>query len=144
MMQAGEGHSSPAYAIQKLGCGQISLPLVKIDGFTRLLAKPAAKRKQDAFRNEDGRKPEEKLERVCPVQHRDGDNDRENRHGQRRHHLVTNEHQKKFVREIPAGRGRGIRGAGNGFLSFAAFPRKRTPVYRASNTHQPEIHFWRR
>src|SRR5208337_3064187 len=144
MVEFGKRHSCPAYAIEELGCSEVSLPLVKIDGFTRLLAKPAAKRKEDAFRNEDGRKPEQKLAWICPAQHRDGDNDCENGYGQSRYPLVTHEHQEKFVSKIPADRGCGFRSAlSNGSLSFAALPREGAPVYRASNTHQPEIHFWR-
>ena len=81
---------------------------------------------------------------IPPVQHRDGDDDRENGHGQGRHPLVTHEHQKKFVSEIPIDRGGGLRGMlGNGVWPFAALQSEFAPVYRASNTHQPEIHFWR-
>ena len=57
MMEFGKGDSRPAHAIEELGCGKVALPLVKIDGFPRLLAKHAAQRKQDAFRNEDGGEP---------------------------------------------------------------------------------------
>ena len=69
MMELGKSHSRPADAIEELGCSKVSLPLVKIDGFTRLLAKPAAQRQQDAFGNEDRREPEQQPGGVIrPVQ----------------------------------------------------------------------------
>ena len=57
LRELGEGHRRPGDAVQELARGEVAAPLVQIGGVARLLLELPRERKQDAFGNENRRKP---------------------------------------------------------------------------------------